>query len=147
MSQLVGAQAPDFTLPLLSSGTAKLTLSEVSREHPVLLVFWASWCPSCVEEIPVLNDWYREWTPKGLKILGINVEEPRSQLSAFVKAQPIDYPVLLDEKGEVAEHYGLVGLPAAVVLAKGGKIIYYGFTLPRDMQHLLNKGARQKNES
>ncbi len=142
-SEHIGAQAPDFTLPLVSDPKQKINLTETAKEGPVLLVFWASWCPTCVEEIPEVNHVYQEWSPKGLKILGVNVQEPQNDVLQFMKAQPIDYPVVLDEEGDVADKFGLVGLPSAVVLAKGGEIIYYGFSLPRNLSELLNQRRSQ----
>ena len=133
-----GTAAPDFSLDTAGE-PRKVTLSEVVGGNPVLLVFWASWCPACREEIPVLNEWYRTWSPRGLKILSVNVEEPPAAVLKFSKQQKIEYPVLLDREGETANRFGLVGLPAAILLAKGGKILYYGFSLP-NLERYWEKG-------
>ncbi len=61
-----GAQAPDFTLEQLD-GAGKLTLSEVNKDAPVLLVFWATWCPSCVDEIPQLNELFQAKANTGVR--------------------------------------------------------------------------------
>ena len=131
--------APDFTLPPAADAHAKITLSEVSKEHPVLLIFWATWCPACVEEIPLLNEWQRKWESRGLRILSVNVEEPRGRVLQFSRRQKIDYPILLDTDGKVADRFGLVGVPVSILLAKGGKIIYYGYSLP-DLERTLAQG-------
>ena len=131
--RLLGNQAPDFTIPNLAG--EKVVLSKLSQEKPTLLVFWASWCPTCNEEIPVLNQWAGLYPD--LQIVGVNVQEPAERVRTFVKKRNIRYAVLLDEEGEVAEQYGLVGIPASVLLAKGGKIIYYGFSLPQDVDQLI----------
>lgn len=128
--------APDFALPSLNE-SSKITLSEINQQHSVLLVFWASWCPNCVEEIPTLNEWHRSFSAKGLKIVGINVQETRKQIEDFKSKYPIDYPIVMDEKGEVAERFGVYGLPSALVLAKGGEIVYYGFSLPSNLEQIL----------
>ena len=139
-SVLRQSQAPDFSLPLAAPQTASITLSELNREHPVLLVFWATWCPACIEEIPTLNAWHRQFSSEGLKILGINVQEPRQQVLKFIREDhAMDYPIALDEEGKTADQFGLVGLPSAVFLAKGGKILYYGFSLPPNMEQLLSR--------
>lgn len=141
-SEPVGSRAPDFTLTTLRDKNQKVTLSEVNAQSPVLLVFWASWCPVCVEEIPVLNQWQKKYAAAGLKILGVNVEEPRSIVEQFVKTTPIHYPVLLDEDGQAADRYGLAGIPVAIFLEKGQKILYYSVSLPANLDALL---AQRRN--
>lgn len=137
-----GTQAPGFELPVFKRESKILSLVEVNREKPVLLVFWASWCPACVEEIDLLNAWYRRYDSRGLQILAINVKEGPEEIHTLIEERPIRYTVLLDQKGEVAQQYGLVGLPTTVLLAKGGKILYYGFSLPeKAVNQLMEKGS------
>lgn len=133
--RLLGAEAPNFILPNLTG--KKLELKAAASQKPTLLVFWATWCPTCMEEIPLLNEWSEKYP--GLQILGINVQEPAERVRAFVKKRKILYPILLDEKGKTAGEYGLVGVPSSVLLAKGGKVIYYGFALPRDVENLIKE--------
>lgn len=137
----IGDQAPDFSLPVLQSQDQRIRLSDISANNPVLLVFWATWCSSCVSEIPLLNRWHQKYFPQGLRILAINVQESRGYLTRFLEENPIEFPTLLDEEGEVSSLYGLVGIPSSVLLAKGGGIIYYGFGLPDNIDKLLAKQA------
>ena len=129
-------KVPDFELSALS-GVGRVAFSKANAKNPVLLVFWASWCPSCVEEIPALNEIQNKFSPQGLKILAVNVEESRQTVLSFQKKHPMNYPVLLDEKGNVAEKFGLAGIPAAVLAGKGGKVLYFGFSLPGNLDKLL----------
>ena len=131
--RLLGNQAPDFTLSNLKG--EKVQLYKLTSEKPVMLVFWATWCPTCNEEIPVLNQWVHLYP--GLQIVGINVQESPERVQMFTEKKKFQYSVLLDEEGEVAEQYGLVGIPASVLIAKGGKIIYYGFSLPQNVDQLI----------
>ena len=131
--RLLGNQAPDFTLSNLKG--EKVQLSKLTSEKPVMLVFWATWCPTCNEEIPILNQWVPLYP--GLQIVGINVQESPERVRMFTEKKKFQYPVLLDEEGGVAEQYGLVGIPASVLIAKGGKIIYYGFSLPQNVDQLI----------
>jgi len=133
--------APDFELSTLENPKNTVRLSEVYAENPVLLIFWATWCPPCVEEIPLLNEWHERYQGRGLKILGVNVQERREELLDFRKKFPIDYPVVLDAEGALISSYGLVGLPVSVFVAKGGEILYYGFGLPVNIEELLAKGG------
>lgn len=131
--RLLGSQAPNFVLPNLTG--EKVELAKVTSQKPALLVFWATWCPTCKEEIPILNEWSKKYPE--LQILGINIEEPRERVQTFAEKHKILYPVLLDEEAEVAHQYGLVGIPAAILLAKGGQVIYYGFMLPENIDRLI----------
>ena len=136
-NQNLGDLAPDFTLFPVVEKEPPVVLSQEYAKGPVLVVFWATWCPSCVEEIPILNEWYDKYTPQGLQMIAVNVAEPRDRVRDFQKDNPMKYPVVLDLEGEVANQFGIVGLPVAVLLAKGGKIIYYGFALPENIEELL----------
>lgn len=138
-SMPVGSKAPDFVLPSLADPSMPLHLAEINKDHPVLLVFWATWCPNCVEEIPQLNEWQEKKSARGLRILAVNVEESREDVLAFVKKQPVHYPVALDEKGQVASQYKLAGIPVALYLEKGGEILYYGFQLPKQIDPFLEQ--------
>ena len=135
----VGSKAPDFNLPSLSSPSQQIRLSEINRENPVLLVFWASWCPNCVAEIPKLNEIFETKSAKGLKMIAVNVEETRDDILEFMKKTPVKYPVLLDEHGKTANLYGLAGIPVALYLEKGGEILYYGYELPGHLDQLLER--------
>ena len=129
----MGNQAPNFVLPNLAGEDVEL--AALANQKPILLVFWATWCPTCVEEIPVLNDWTKRYPQ--LQILAVNVEEPPARVRTFVEKRKIQYPVVLDQEAEVAHEFGLVGIPAAVLLAKGGKVIYFGFALPKNIEQLI----------
>lgn len=129
-------KVPDFELPALSGG-GPVAFSKTNTENPVLLVFWASWCPSCVKEIPALNEIQKEFSPQGLKVLAVNVEESRQTILDFQKKHPMNYPILLDEEGDVAAKFGLAGIPASILAEKGGKVLYFGFSLPVNLEKLL----------
>lgn len=133
--RLLGNQAPNFILSDLAGKPVEL--ASLIQEKPVLLVFWATWCPACVEEVPILNEWTEAFP--GLQIVGVNVQEPRERVQTFVEKHGVRYPVLLDEEANVAHQYGLIGIPAAILIAKGGKILYYGFSLPQNIERLIQE--------
>lgn len=132
---LVGNQAPPFTLNNLEG--QKVSLASFTSQKPTLLVFWATWCPTCTEEIPVLNDWTKKYP--ALQIVGVNVQEPAERVKAFVDQRGIRYPILLDTEGEVAGLYGLVGIPAAILVGKDGSVLYFGFSLPKNIETLIRE--------
>ncbi len=133
----VGAQAPDFALPTLEEPIKTVRLSEINADKPVLLVFWATWCPNCTEEIPRLNELHKN-KPE-LPILAVNVDDTRKKIQEFMKKHPITYPVLLDEKGKATDVYNISGIPVVILLEKGGGVLYYGYGLPDSIDTLLKK--------
>ena len=129
--------APDFSLPVFSKSGEKIKFSDINREHPVLLVFWATWCPACVKEFPILNEWTKKYSVQGLRILAVNMEEKPEAVAEFTAKQPVDFPVLMDGEGITQSLYGLQGIPVSVWVAKGGKVLYYGFSLPENPGEFL----------
>lgn len=122
-------EAPDFTLLSASRPGARVHLKTWASGKPVLVVFWATWCPPCIKEVPVLEDWHRRYSDRFL-VLAVHVGDSREPIADFIKANGISYEVLLDEDSSTASRYGVAGLPVAVMLDPGGKILYYGFSLP-----------------
>jgi thiol-disulfide isomerase/thioredoxin len=124
--------APDFALDSFkNTEKKKIKLSDFREETMVLLAFWATWCPPCVEEIPLLNQIQEKYaSDKKLQVLSINVGEDRERIQSFEKEHPINYEILLDLDESVAKAYGISGLPVIVIVAKTGEILYYGFTMP-----------------
>ncbi|MBT3196584.1 MAG: TlpA family protein disulfide reductase [Gammaproteobacteria bacterium] len=113
--------APDFTLQ--SSSGETLRLSQLHGKI-VLINFWASWCPPCVEEIPSMNALYRRYSAQGLEILAINFQETQSEVSAFMKKVKIDFPVLLDRDGTAAHQWNVFSLPSSFLIDRDGRVRY-----------------------
>ncbi len=108
---------PDFTLPDLSGN--QVTLSSFKGKSPVLLTFWATWCPYCIEEMPNLVRLQKKYGDK-IKILAIDIQEPRARVISFARNRNIDLTILLDEEGDVSAAFGLVGVPTLVLIDKEG---------------------------
>jgi len=95
------------------------------RGQPVLINFWASWCPPCRLEMPDLVRVYEAHKAEGFVILGINLtfQDALPDIQAFVQEFGMTFPVLLDEKGEVTQRlYRLQGLPLSVFVNRDGDI-------------------------
>ena len=131
-----GSDPPaDFTLPDLDG--RPVALNQFLGKKPVLLVFWATWCPECKAAIPEINAMATGPLSAKLQVLGIDFRESREKVSAAVKARDIRYPVLLDKKGQVARAYGVVGIPTYVLIGRDGKILYREHVLPADLSRYL----------
>lgn len=127
--------AADFTLPDLDG--QPVALSRFLGKTPVLLVFWATWCPECKAAIPEINTLATGPLAGKLQVLGIDFRESREKVANAVKARGIRYPVLLDGKGQVARAYGVVGIPTYVLIGRDGKIVYREHVLPPDISRYL----------
>jgi len=114
----------DSAFPLLGGGSASLN----HWQAPLRLVnFWATWCPPCLEEIPVLVDLQTRFGPRGLQILGVAIDQ-RAAVAGFAERHDINYPVLVAEGQGIALARALgneVGaLPYTAALAADGSALY-----------------------
>jgi len=124
----VGQPAPDFTLKMLDG--EQVSLSQF-RGQPVLINFWASWCPPCRLEMPDLVRAYEAHKKDGFVILAIDLTFQDSLEGArrFADEFGMSFPVLLDETGEVTtDLYQLRGLPMSVFVDREGLVnrVYLG---------------------
>ncbi len=115
------AAAPDFALK--SASGENLRLSEL-RGEVVMINFWASWCGPCRQEMPLLDELYRQYSPMGFTILGVNVEEDSSKARQMLKDIPVDFPVVFDNKSTVSKLYDVVAMPSTVLVDRDGNIRY-----------------------
>ena len=127
--------AADFTLPDLDG--QPVALNRFLGKKAVLLVFWATWCPECKAAIPEINAMTTGPLAGKLQVLGLDFRESREKVANAVKARGIRYPMLLDEKGQVARAYGVVGIPTYVLIGRDGKVIYREHVLPGDISLYL----------
>jgi len=115
----VGEPAPDFQLSDLDGQS--VSLSDF-RGKPVLINFWATWCPSCVSEMPYIQEIYEEWSDKGLVVLAINIGESSSKVEEFMQSHNLSFTVLLDIKQNVAQKYNFQYIPTTFFIDKDGII-------------------------
>jgi peroxiredoxin len=125
----------DFTLPDLDG--RQVTLGRFLGKKPVLLVFWATWCPECMTAIPEINALTAGPLAGKLQVLGLDFGESREKVARAVASRGIRYPVLLDLRGQVARAYGVVGIPTYVLIDRRGNVTYRGHVLPGDISRYL----------
>jgi len=105
----VGSFAPDFVLPDLN-GT-RVRLSDFRSKKAVFLNFWASWCPSCQEEMPTMEKLYQEFKPRGLEILAVSIDRVKAEVAKFTKMHGVTFPALLDPNRKVFHTYRVSSIP------------------------------------
>lgn len=113
--------AHEFTLQDTQGKTYQL---EDYRGKVLLLNFWASWCPPCVEEIPSMNRLSDGFDKNDFEIVSVNFKESADTIDAFMEQVKVDFPVLLDEKGEVANQWNIFAFPASFLLDKNLQVRY-----------------------
>ncbi|SRR5579884_1171421 len=114
----VGGRAPAFSLQTLSGSS--VSLADL-RGRPALINFWATWCVPCRAEMPLLERTYRA-DGKRLRILGIDEQEPASQVRDFARGLHVRYPIALDASGDVQYVYQIYGMPSTFLLDRHGVI-------------------------
>jgi peroxiredoxin len=131
-----GSDLPaDFILPDLDG--QPVALNRFLGKKPVLLVFWATWCPECKAAIPEINAMATGPLAEKLQIFGLDFRESREKVARAVKSRGIRYPVLLDERGQAARAYGVVGIPTYILIDRKGNVAWRGHLLPGDIASLL----------
>lgn len=114
----VGYPAPELTLTTTSGETFKL--SDL-RGKPVVLNFWATWCPPCRAELPELQAASQNLAGQ-VAIVGVNQAEDPDQVRAFAQKLGITYPIPLDENGAASRLYAVRSLPTTFFIDRSGII-------------------------
>ncbi len=114
----IGEPVPDFRLD--TPDGSELRLSDF-RGQAVVLNFWATWCGPCRAEMPELQAIHDQYSGPGtLTVLGIDELEPADSVTGFAEELALTFPIALDRDGEVAERYGLLGLPGTFFIDAAG---------------------------
>ncbi|HEX6818354.1 MAG TPA: TlpA disulfide reductase family protein [Ktedonobacterales bacterium] len=120
---LVGHAAPDFNISLWNGQSGqKLHLADL-KGKPVVVNFWAWWCDSCTQEMPMLEDAYKHYSAQGVVFVGMSYVDAEAQSTSFLQQHSITYPVGPDATGEVSVAYGVTGVPETVFIGRDGKIV------------------------
>jgi len=122
---LVGHPAPDFSLVMLHSDNGKSALSLSNfKGKPVILNFWATWCQPCKEELPLLENAWKQMQAqkKDIVFLGIDFQESNSDATSFLQLHGITYLAALDANGSVANKYGVTSLPQTIFINRNGTV-------------------------
>jgi thiol-disulfide isomerase/thioredoxin len=97
------------------------------RGEPLLVNFWATWCPPCVEEMPELSDFDAEFRPRGLRIVGIGIDSA-DNIREFSVKTPMSYPLLVAGTSgvELVRRFGNTAgaLPFSVLIDRNGRITW-----------------------
>ena len=113
--------ARNFDLPDMDGKRHKLS---DYRGKVVIVNFWATWCPPCREELPSMNRAWARLQQAGVMMLAVNVGESEDVIFPFMADYPIEFPVLLDQDGEIINRWPVRGLPTTFVIDPDGRLVY-----------------------
>lgn len=102
------------------------SFDELKGEKLTLIDFWATWCKPCNKAIPELNKLYSQFKGKGVNLIGINCDGPRSvaKVAPLSKSLQIEYPILLDMNAELMNDLNLSAYPTLLMVNSSGKVVW-----------------------
>jgi peroxiredoxin len=113
--------APDFSLRDLEGSVRRLASF---RGRVVLLTFWATWCPPCQTEIPLMEALYQTYKDRGLEIVAVASDMQGTEVvQPFVTQHHLSFTTILDTTGEVTRLYGVTSLPTTYLLDREGRLV------------------------
>lgn len=139
----IGDLAFDFTLKDLDGKPYRL--KDMRGRQVVHIVFWATWCMPCIEEVPTLRETYARYHDQGLEILGVVVpmNQTRGGVRAFADKFKMSYPLLWDDNMALMNRYRVDSIPQNFLIGRDGIIRYAGTALPAAYEELIQKALAQ----
>jgi peroxiredoxin len=132
-----GNPAPDFTAQSVDGRTVSLG---DYRGQVVIVNFWTTWCPACVEEMPVLQDVHRRYADRGVVVLAVDIGESKSEVQRYLNANDLDLTVLLDSREQIAAIYNIRSIPTTYIIDPQGEIddMHYGSASAAQLDQYIN---------
>jgi thiol-disulfide isomerase/thioredoxin len=144
--EMDGVPAKPFKLPARGGGEVDLSSF---RGKPILVNFWATWCPPCREEMPSLTRLAQSFDPQSFEVVTVSVDEGWEPIEKFFSGSKIQFRVLLDDGARISRMYGTTKFPETYLVDKDGRL-RLKFVGPRNWMDpnvatlLQSYGARRK---
>ncbi|HLG98812.1 MAG TPA: TlpA disulfide reductase family protein [Bryobacteraceae bacterium] len=125
----VGDSAPNFTI---TTADGKKVSPADFRGKVLVLNFWASWCPPCVQEAPSLNEFAKTLAPSGVVVLAVSVDKNEQQYRDFLKKFQVSFLTARDPAQDSTYRYGTYQFPESYIIDRNGKVVRKFAGLPDD---------------
>lgn len=113
---------PDLKIKLLDG--SKTSLAELTKDGPLMIDFWATWCVPCLKVMKYLDEYHIEYKDQGFKVLMINTDSPRSigKVKSYLKSQNHQFLIGLDPNKVISKKLNGLVMPTLILVEKGGEI-------------------------
>ncbi|MCG6940848.1 MAG: TlpA family protein disulfide reductase [Thiohalocapsa sp.] len=114
-------EAPGFELKGADGKTYRLA---DMRGQPVIVNFWATWCPPCRAEMPAMQRAWEQLKDEGIMLVAVNAGDSEGEIAAFVEHMQVSFPLPMDTNMQVTQSWPLKGLPTTFVVDPQGRLVY-----------------------
>ncbi|NLM01075.1 MAG: redoxin domain-containing protein [Treponema sp.] len=115
-----GPQAIDFSLEMTDGKMFRLF---ENLDKPILVNYWATWCPPCVREFPDLEEMYAKYKDR-MNFIAVNSGENKNTIESFMNKHKYKIPVAMDSSSSVGRMYQISGIPTTFIVATDGSMVY-----------------------
>ena len=133
-------QKGDMLIPFsgITMQGKQINMGTIIGTEPVMLVFWASWCPNCAREIPEIDRLLLTEGGKDLRVITINVgiNDSEARARKFMDKTGLDYPVIFDAESVITRQHGIMGVPTILIADRRGAIVYRQHVVPDEAKLL-----------
>ncbi len=129
----IGAALGEFSLSDINGKNVRLS---DYQGKPVLINAWATWCPPCKAEMPLLNQYYQSHASQGFTLLAVNAGDSRDQAASFANQNGLAFPVLLDPGTRLLGQMAIDSFPTSILIGRDGKVkaIHVGMFTPESLE-------------
>ena len=138
---LSAKKMPSFSLEDVVTG--KPIASKSFKNKSLLVTFFATWCPPCIQEIPSLIDLQKKFGKNGFSVVGISVDQEKAVVRNLIQKKDINYPVMMADKAVTRNFGGVYGIPTSFLVNSKGTVVkkYTGYVpktvLVRDIKQII----------
>lgn len=102
--------------------------------------FWASWCAPCKKSFPWMQEMQSKYQPMGLQIIAVNLDENPADAAYFLKQFDVNFKIINDPSGQLAQQYSIQGMPSALLFNANGKLVskHVGFNTRKKVKYEAN---------
>jgi peroxiredoxin len=134
----VGDSIPGFVIQTFDGAR---TSNETLKGKPLLLIFWNTWCPNCMRELPETKRLNEAFSPRGLAILGVNtaMNDNEAKARAYWEKSGYDFPGAFDRYFETGQAFGILSVPTIFLIDAEGIVRYKQARFPEDIDKRLHE--------